>query len=488
MKLDDDLKYFEEPEFKDILARYEAAREANKALYMDADELTDVAEYYAMVEEDDDKADEAIRLALHLHPDAVSPRIFKARQAMQDGDIDRARYICDNIDDQHHREVYFLRAELLIREDKVDDACRFLTQVSETVDEDLDYFLYDSAYIFIDYRFFDQALVFADQLKSMAPVWFKTWELQADVLLGKENYEASLEYIEKMLDKDPFYAEAWNWRAEAYSGMFNLEKALESTDYALAIAPHDERAMQLKAWATMQNGNPEEAHKLYLELQRMNPDAEQHWLYDSFCLYDMGDRRESMRLLLKAERLADGMSADQVSIYQHHAHLLSDSGKVEEALHYIDLAEREQEDESAWLDFALLRAQVYADNGYVSQAMGVIEEAMKHEDADVATILFRGGQVMFDATLYDKAATLFLRHIKETGHNVRKGETYSFLAAISHELHRPEEALSFLKGALQERAENLKDVFGYILPQSVAVPDYYDYYFYQVHGRWPEGE
>ena len=64
MRIDDDLKYFEEPEFKDILARYESARESGTNFYMGADELTDVAEYYSMVMHDEDRANEAIELAL----------------------------------------------------------------------------------------------------------------------------------------------------------------------------------------------------------------------------------------------------------------------------------------------------------------------------------------------------------------------------------------------------------------------------------------
>ena len=60
MRLDDDLKYFETPEFKDILERYETAHRAGLGIYMEADELTDVAEYYAMVKNNEGLADEVV--------------------------------------------------------------------------------------------------------------------------------------------------------------------------------------------------------------------------------------------------------------------------------------------------------------------------------------------------------------------------------------------------------------------------------------------
>ena len=39
--------YFEDPEFKDILAKYEGMVESHTSVYFDAEELTDIAEYYA---------------------------------------------------------------------------------------------------------------------------------------------------------------------------------------------------------------------------------------------------------------------------------------------------------------------------------------------------------------------------------------------------------------------------------------------------------
>ena len=218
MRIDDDLKYFEDPAFREILSEYETAREAGTPIYMDADSLTDIAEYYSLVLHDEEHSSEAIRLALQLHPDAVDPQIFMARQFMMHGDLDMARKICEVIDEQYHREVIFLRAELLIRQDKIKDAVDLLSDALEVIQEDKDYFLYDSAYILVDYRQFELAMFFAESLEQMAPDWYKTWQLKADVSLGMELFKMALSYIEKMLDVDPFSTESWNWRAEAYCG------------------------------------------------------------------------------------------------------------------------------------------------------------------------------------------------------------------------------------------------------------------------------
>ena len=296
MRLDDDLKYFESSEFKDILATYETACEAGSQPYMEADELTDIAEYYSMVCHDDERAEEAITLALQLHPDAVDPQVFKARQFMQAGELGTAEDLCNAIEDQQHREVIFLRAELMVREERVEQAATMLLQTAYAIQEDSDYFLYDSAYIFID--------------------WYKTWQVMADTNLGLSNNRLALTYIERMLDVDPFATVSWNWRAEAYCELGEYPEALNSTEYALAIDAQNERATQLKAWVLLQLEHYPEALALYERLIEWSPDNEQNWLYASYCLLDADRIEEALAAIEKAEALAQGMSSEQAVIYE----------------------------------------------------------------------------------------------------------------------------------------------------------------------------
>ena len=53
MPMNNDMSsYFEDPEFKDILAKYEGMAESHTPTYFDAEELTDIAEYYASQNEE----------------------------------------------------------------------------------------------------------------------------------------------------------------------------------------------------------------------------------------------------------------------------------------------------------------------------------------------------------------------------------------------------------------------------------------------------
>lgn len=496
MRLDDDLKYFETQEFKDILAKYEAARQAGSSVYMDADELTDVAEYYAMVQNDEELAGEAIDLALQLHPEAVDPLIFQARQYMLKGDEDAARQACDAIPDQQHREVYFLRAELMVREGKSTQAREYLLNRSEDVTEDLDYFIYDSAYIFIDYHDDESARLFAEKLEQIAPKWFKTWELMADVCLSYEKNADALKYIEMMLDKDPFYLTAWNWRAEAYCGLLDYTKAFESTEYALAVEPQNERAMELKAWILMRQENPEEAHKIYEQLRRMNPESEMHCLYDSYCLFDLQRIDDSLQLIKEAERLAGGMSQEQAAIYEHHAHILSEKSLVEDALHYIDLAEDAIEDAAVihnqqpdtYQDFDYYRARILAENGDSETALQYIERIAQKEREPIASIIMRGAQILFEAGDYGTSLELFQMILRQDLEEEKKARLYPYIAACLHEQGNKALCLDYIRLAIDNNSPDMKEILGYLFAEGVQPAEYYDYYYYQLNNRWPKSD
>lgn len=483
MRLDDDLKFFESEEFKATLAIYESAHDVGSQAYMEADELTDIAEYYSMVCHDEGRADEAINLALQLHPDAVDPQVFKARQYMLAGEIGTAEELCNAIEDQQHREVYFLRAELLIRQDYVKQAATMLMELMETIDEDRDYFLYDSAYVFVDYRLYEQAQLFANLLEEMAPDWYKTWQVMADVHLGLENNSVALNYIERMLDVDPFSTEAWNWSAEAQCGLSQFNEALNSIEYALAVDPENERAFQLKAWILMQSGRFVEALQLYEKLIAWSPDNEQNWLYTSYCLLSINRLDDAVYAIERAESLAQEMSTEQAGIYEQHAQILSRKGDVEGALACLDKAQNFFVPEDDLLDLDLLRARVEAENGNPDIALNYIHQAYNHNEDHHLEIYLMGAMIFFDCEYFEVAKDMFLELADHSSSDMQNASNYAYIAYCFMQLKDENNVLKYLKLAAAA-PDKLRELFADEFP-NVQPDEYYDYYYYRVYGQWP---
>lgn len=83
-------EYFDSKEFRDILTSYEESVRSGLPIFMDADDLTDIADYYNYTG-DTDRANEVIDFALNMNPGATTPLVFKARAALENENIALAR-------------------------------------------------------------------------------------------------------------------------------------------------------------------------------------------------------------------------------------------------------------------------------------------------------------------------------------------------------------------------------------------------------------
>ena len=70
--------YYNDPEFKRVLRRYEEARAGGQSVYLDADDFADIVDYY-LSRDRLDEADSCVAYALTLHPDHT--RLAPARPA-----------------------------------------------------------------------------------------------------------------------------------------------------------------------------------------------------------------------------------------------------------------------------------------------------------------------------------------------------------------------------------------------------------------------
>lgn len=74
-------EYFDSEEFRNTLESYEESVRSGHPLFLDADDLADIADYYHFTGIDQ-QADEVIDYALSLYPNATLPNVFKAREAL----------------------------------------------------------------------------------------------------------------------------------------------------------------------------------------------------------------------------------------------------------------------------------------------------------------------------------------------------------------------------------------------------------------------
>lgn len=126
-------EYFDSKEFRDILTSYEESVRSGLPIFMDADDLTDIADYYNYTG-DTDRATEVIDFALNMNPGATTPLVFKARAALENENIALAEELAEKIIDKDDPDYKYLKAEILIAQNKIDKAEEFLNEYSETIE------------------------------------------------------------------------------------------------------------------------------------------------------------------------------------------------------------------------------------------------------------------------------------------------------------------------------------------------------------------
>ncbi|MCQ2222374.1 MAG: tetratricopeptide repeat protein [Bacteroidaceae bacterium] len=323
--------YFEENEFLECLSKYEEALKNGEQPYMDADELTDIAEYYMLRNREQD-ANKCILLATTLHPEAIDPQIFLARQQLFHNNIEKAEKIAQEIVEQNDREVVFLWAEIAIKSGEIGKANKILSDYYETIDEEKDLFLYDSAGVFMDYEEWGMALIWATRLKEEYPEFDRTEILMCDILVSCGRIKEATPLLESIIDRNPFEKEAWELLAEAQSAQEKYEAALESTDYLLAIDEKHHQGQVLRANCLYHLNRIEESHKQYEAYLKEVPQDGNIRFYDAMVLTAMEKYQEAYDQLLLAIDSLDHSTAEYYQSKMQLCYILSKQNKPEEAL------------------------------------------------------------------------------------------------------------------------------------------------------------
>ncbi|MBR5541753.1 MAG: tetratricopeptide repeat protein [Bacteroides sp.] len=332
--------YFEDPEFKELLARYEGMVESHTPTYFDAEELTDIAEYYASQGEER-KTEEVIDFALRLHPTNTDALVFKSRSLCIKGKLDEAYQVMNLIEDPSDREVQFLKADLLMEERRLEEAEAIYQALAQSEDESLEV-LMDIFMTYMDLN-----------LKEYAARWLKKIEEKGYNETNSQKYrdalcdycmtfgepEKATNAFQLSLDEKPYSLIHWNGMAKCYLAQNDTEKALDAVEFALAIEENNPDALEVKAFCYTQTENLDEAIAIYKQLLPQSKTPSRIYAMMSKCYLDMEKAVEAKEICLKWLKECPKMSTFEKSeVYSYISLCCFNLQQPEEGMKYIDAA------------------------------------------------------------------------------------------------------------------------------------------------------
>ena len=378
----DDLAYFESEEFRHILKRYEESVLQGHSIYMDADDLADIADYYQYYGRIED-ADNAINLALEYNSEAVGPLLYKAREALSKKDFDTARDYAEHIQAIDQQEALYLQGEILVCEGKVEDADSFfIEQMKEVMPDEVMDYVYDVANIFSDYNVHDKAFEWVARSQGDDSDDFK--ELMARTLFGLGKYKDSERLFNELIDHDPYSIRYWNALASAQFMNEDYHAAITSSEYAIAIDPHDAESLLSKANSLYSLGNYESALTYFQRYSAIMPEDEFGFLHQGTCLINLERFPEAIQALEQAEVLAGDQSPYLPEIFQELAFAYSEMQKPETALYYID---RTQDMDCDHVNMEIIRGHILLANHKPEEAEEAFRDALRLSDNSPRTML-----------------------------------------------------------------------------------------------------
>lgn len=461
--------FFESKEFKDNLNKYEEAGKNGQSVYLDSDDFADIAEYYYQNGRLED-ANAVIEEALGMFPGAAALWIFKARMALQtEENVEKAYHCIDNIEDKSDWEYAFMLAEIMLFDNKQEEANVLLyDRLSELEDEEQDRFRRDVATVYTEYELFDKAKEWFEQISPDNDNEYK--ELRGRISMGNGNFEESENIFQELLEENPYSSHYWNNLASLQFLKNNFNDSITSSEFSIAINPDDSEAILNKANGLFGLGNYEEALTYYNKYSTLEPDDATGEMLKGVTQIHLSNPEKALVHFKKAEQMSTHASSNLREIYQEMAFTLSRLGYVEEALSYIEKKQHAKNDN--YSETMLLKGHVLLEHDYLEMAQEAFQEAVRSSNNSPNTFLQIAISV-YDCGYIHLAYKLLLSFFENVDDSCPDG--YSYLAICAKELGKTEEFMEAVKQACQKNPTEARMVLADLFPTGMKTDEYYGY-------------
>lgn len=472
MHIDEEL--FKKDSFKKNLKLYEETVKSGSQVFMDIDDMTDIIDYYNY----DGRVDDAMRVAdyaLSMYPGAIGPLVFKARQAIQEGNMEEAGNFCESIYDKSDMDYFYLKVELLIAANKCDESEAMLEEALATIEpEEKENFYFDNGALYIDYGYPDLAEKWLNLTEDKENVDWMELMSRIHSLRNEANKAATL--IEALIDKNPFVCRYWNMLAMIHLSNNNFDESLSCSEYSLAINPTNTDGLWCKAKSLMYKGEIDRAIEYYDRFMEIIPDNARAEADKGACLLQNRDFNGALKLL----RLAKQHNIDDdlllVQIYDDMAFAYSGLKEIEKAMCYLEKSESvsKNNDDIETNDILrlVMRAHIWLQNSQVENARRMFDKAISLSGED-PELIFRIIISTFELDFYEMSIDYFRRLEKIMPKDWDKG--YSYMAVSLIRTSQFKEGVKYLKKACKLNCDEAESVLGDMFPSSISKEHYYEF-------------
>lgn len=359
-------------ELKKLVEKYEAAKTENRQIYLDGDQLSEIAGFYASQRQFDD-AEEVIEYGLQLHPLNTDLLIEQSYLYLDTQRILEAKEVANSITENYETDVKILKAELLLCEGKLEEAQALLSTVEEWNELDV---IIDIVYLYLDLGYPEAAKEWLDKGKSSYSEEEDYIAITADYLANTNQQEEAIAYYDKLIDIDSYNSTYWMGIAKCYFTQVKIDKALEACDFALAANEQCGEAYAYRAHCFFYLNNCEEAIENYekaIEYKSIPPEMAYMFMGVAYSTKEDWEKATKYydEVIRTFQEAGDPDSILLVDTYNSKGYAAGRMGKYEEAHQFCDKAATLDPDE---ILSPLTHGRIYLMQGMIDKAEEIFQK------------------------------------------------------------------------------------------------------------------
>lgn len=468
-------RIFDSKEFKSALQRYEEATRQGDSIFMECEDLTDIAEYYNSIEQND-KARAAAQYALRLYPGALPPLALLSRMALLiDNNPDEALRLADMTEDKSDIDYYYLLAEIDLYNGNVEQAELYLEDKMELVPEEERECCYlDTTELFIDYNQLDIAGTWIDKCQDTDSLPYL--ETKARYYSATFQTDKCIALYDKLIDLDAYNINYWIELATAQFMKGDMQGTVSSIEYALAIDPDNSQAMLTYTNALYHLGNSKEAIKRIHDFRIQHPEKGSLYAMEGFFMMGENHIEEGIELLDKAVELLPANDNRLADVLGQLTVAKASMGRIEEALEHID----KMVDLQLVMpnDAKIMKGNLYLKLGNNIEGMRCFNEALYDSGQDTL-VLQKVAYALYDCG-YKQEAYDIVRPILQSEECQNDPEsvpvqTYAIGALFAHENNDKKMFRHYVEMCVRYGAPEALIILGHLFPEGMMPSEYLDY-------------
>lgn len=330
-----DKGFFESPEFRELLKKYEQAKAMSMHTYFGIDELVDLLSYY-LYSDKCDEAQEILSTAKQLHPTAPEITKMEIRLLLGRGEAKAALKQFSKIEFIDN-EARLLQAEIYLSLKDFKRARDIALEIIQSKDAEQEQ-LYEALEVMLDCGFALEALFLCEKGLSISPGNRSLLEVKAECFIELQKTNEAIDIYNLLLDEDPYSTFYWEQLGHIYFMIKRYGKALECFEYENTINEEIEYARMMQAYCYYHVGNYSKSREIFGWFREKYPMSVIPQFYIALSFYHEGNIIEATKAFNSVIEISPEGTVEMMLARINKAMILDSEGEETRAEEAVSVA------------------------------------------------------------------------------------------------------------------------------------------------------